>query len=60
MATEQIEAPFVITPAYDILLRGSQEMPIGLYHLHMATAEQLCRLHYAMGSLKAVKAKLRR
>ncbi|HEY6540277.1 MAG TPA: replication-relaxation family protein [Ktedonobacteraceae bacterium] len=60
MATHQIEAPFVITPAYDILLRGSLDMPVGLYHLHMATAEQLCRLHYSMGSLKAVKAKLRR
>jgi hypothetical protein len=54
------EEPFAITPAYDILLRGSQAMPIGLYHLHIATAEQLCRLHYSMGSIKAVKAKLRR
>ncbi len=53
------EEPFAITPAYDILLRGSEQMPIGLYHLHMATAEQLCRLHYSMGSIKAVKAKLR-
>src|SRR6266567_9633025 len=48
-----------ITPAYDVLLRGSEDMPIGLYHLHIASAEQLCRLHYAKGSLKAVKAKLR-
>src|SRR5712692_4635857 len=58
MATE-LDTPFAITPAYDILLRGSEEMPIGLYHLHMATAEQLCRLHYSMKSVKAVKAKLR-
>src|SRR5712691_1551104 len=59
MATYQPEEePFAITPAYDILLRGSEQMPIGLYHLQMATAEQLCRLHYSMGSLKAVKAKL--
>lgn len=48
-----------ITPPYDILLRGSEEMPIGLYHLHMASAEQLCRPHYSIGSLKDVKAKLR-
>ncbi len=48
-----------ITPPYDVLLRGSQEMPIGLYHLHMATADQLCRLHYSPGSFKAVREKLR-
>src|SRR5579863_7790094 len=48
-----------ITPPYDVLLRGSQEMPIGLYHLHMASAEQLCRLHYSPGSFKAVREKLR-
>ncbi|HVB25218.1 MAG TPA: replication-relaxation family protein [Ktedonobacteraceae bacterium] len=54
------DAPFVITPAYDVLLRGSQDMPIGLYHLHLASAEQLCRLHYSMGSVKAVRAKLRK
>lgn len=59
MATTQLEVPFVITPAYDILLRGSEDIPIGLYHLHLASAEQLCRLHYSIGSLKAVKAKLR-
>jgi hypothetical protein len=50
---------FSITPAYDILLRGTESLPVGLYHLQMATAEQLCRLHYSMGSVKAVKAKLR-
>lgn len=59
MATE-LDTPFAITPAYDILLRGSEEMPLGLYHLHLATAEQLCRLHYSMNSVKAVKAKLRK
>lgn len=48
-----------ITPPYDVLLRGSESIPIGLYHLHMATAEQLCRLHYSMGSIKAVREKLR-
>ncbi len=59
MAMEQPQESFALTPAYDILLKGTQEMPIGLYHLHLATAEQLCRLHYSMGSIKAVKAKLR-
>jgi hypothetical protein len=54
-----VAKPFSITPALDILLRGSESMPIGLFHLHIATAEQLCRLHYSMGSIKAVKAKLR-
>src|SRR5438105_751396 len=48
-----------ITPPYDILLRGSQDMPIGLYHLHMARAEQLCRLHYSDGSFKHVREMLR-
>src|SRR6266446_4564227 len=48
-----------ITPPYDVLLRGSQEMPVGLYHLHLATADQLCRLHYSPGSFKAVREKLR-
>jgi hypothetical protein len=48
-----------ITPSLDILLRGSESVPIGLFHRHIATAEQLCRLHYSMDSLKAVKAKLR-
>ncbi len=48
-----------ITPPYDTLLRGSEEMPIGLYHLHMATAKQLCTLHYSEGSYKHVRAMLR-
>lgn len=47
-----------ITPPYDVLLRGSEDMPIGLYHLHLATAEQLCRLHHSMGSIKYVRAQL--
>src|ERR1700692_4390167 len=55
----QQDTPFYITPPYDILLRGSETMPIGLHHLHLASADQLCRLHYSRGSLKAVKAKLR-
>ena len=51
--------PFSVTPIYDVLLRGSQDIPIGLYHLHLAKAEQLCRLHYSPGSIKAIKARLR-
>lgn len=51
---------FPITPAYDILLRGTEEMPIGLYQLYIATAEQLCRPHYSMKTRKAVLAKLRK
>jgi len=51
--------PFVITPVYDLLLRDSQDMPIGLYHVHLATAEQLTRLHYKPGMLKTVKKRLK-
>lgn len=50
---------FRITPIYDVLLRGSEQTPVGLYHLHLATAEQLCRLHYSPGSIKAIKARLK-
>lgn len=51
--------PFRITASYDVLLRGSEQMPFGLYHLHLVRMEQLCRLHYSRGSLKAVGKKLR-
>ena len=51
--------PFAITPALDLLLRGSQDMPIGLYHLHLATTEQLTRLHYKPGMLKTVSKRLK-
>lgn len=50
---------FSIRPVHDILLRGSLDVPIGLYQLHIATAEQLCRLHYQPGCIKAVKARLK-
>lgn len=50
---------FVMRPIYDTLLRGTPETPIGVYHLHLVTAEQLCRLHYSPGSLNAVKARLK-
>lgn len=50
---------FRITPVYDVLLRGTEAMPVGLYHLHLATAAQLTRLHYKDGSLKSVKKRLK-
>lgn len=50
---------FAITPVYDLLLRGSPDMPIGLYHLHLATTEQLTRLHYKLGMLKTVSKRLK-
>lgn len=50
---------FSITPVHDLLLRGTPDMPVGLYHLHIATAEQLTRLHYKAGMLKTVKARLK-
>jgi hypothetical protein len=34
-------------------------MPIGLYHLHLATTEQLTRLHYKPGMLKTVSKRLK-
>jgi len=46
--------PFRITPASDQLLRGSADMPVGLCQLHIATAEQLTRLHYSPKSIKWV------
>jgi Replication-relaxation len=54
-----IDTSFAITPAYDILLRGDENMQVGLTHLHMLTAKQLCRLHYSSGTWKAVRAKLK-
>lgn len=51
--------PFAITPTLDLLLRGNQDIPIGLYHLHLATAEQLTRLHYKAGMLKTVSKRLK-
>lgn len=53
------DKPFRITPVYDLLLRGNQRMPVGLYHLHLATAAQLTRLHYKDGTLKTVKKRLK-
>lgn len=58
MVMQIIKKPFAVTPVYDILLRGNSDIPIGLYHLHLATAEQLCWLHYSPGSLTTVKARL--
>ena len=51
--------PFRISPVYDRLLRGNPALSIGLYQLHIATADQLTRLHYSPNSLKWVKARLK-
>src|SRR5436309_7856057 len=59
MTTVVPKKPFIVTPVYDLLLHGSQDVPIGLYHLHMATAEQLTRLHYKPGMLKTVSKRLK-
>jgi hypothetical protein len=50
---------FRMKPMYEVLLFGSDQMRIGLYHLYKATPEQLCRLHYSPGSIKAIKARLK-
>jgi Replication-relaxation len=50
----------IITPIYEKLLRGDEQMQVGLYHLHLLTAAQLTRLHnYSMGSYKAIRQRLR-
>jgi len=51
--------PFRMKPMFDVILRGSDKMKVGVYHLYKATPEQLCRLHYSPGSLKAVKARMK-
>ncbi len=53
------QKPFHVTPLHDLLLHGSPVVPVGLYHLHLATAEQLTRLHYKPGMLNTVKARLK-
>lgn len=50
---------FRLRGIHDLLLRGNETNPMGVYHLQMATAEQLCRLHYSPTSIKAVKARLK-
>lgn len=50
---------FKIVPKYDILLRGSELVPYGIYHLHVSIAEQLTRLYYKDGMLTTVKARLK-
>lgn len=50
---------FCLTPQHDRLLRGSTQIPLGLYQLHLATADQLTRLHYRPTSINWVKAQLK-
>src|SRR5438874_11841147 len=54
----QMTKAFTITRIYDRLLRGSDTLPVGLYHLHLLTAAQLTRLHYSPGSYKAIRQRL--
>jgi len=55
-----MQAPaFRISPVYDLLLRGTTAVPYGLYHLQLATADQLTRLYYRAGTLTTVKARLK-
>src|SRR5258708_15060157 len=50
---------FQLSPQHELLLRGSPQLPVGLYQLQLATAEQLTRIHYKPGTLKTVKARLK-
>jgi hypothetical protein len=50
---------FRMRPMYELLLHGTERMSIGLYQLYLATPDQLTRLHYSPGSLKAVKKRLK-
>lgn len=51
--------PFRLSPTHDRLLRGSMAIPYGLYQLHVATCDQLTRLHYRPGSFKFVQKRLK-
>jgi len=48
-----------MTPEFDCLLRGSDELPLGILQLHWVTAEQLRALHYRK-SLTHVKELLKK
>lgn len=50
---------FRLTPVYDLLLRGTGQLPVGVFHLQLATAAQLCRLHYSPKSITLIKARLK-
>ncbi|HLW02170.1 MAG TPA: replication-relaxation family protein [Ktedonobacterales bacterium] len=47
-----------ISLAYDRLLRGDDQVPLGIAQLHLATAKQIMRLHYKAGSEKFVTKRL--
>lgn len=50
---------FHLRPVHDVLLFGSAQIPVGLFQLQLATAEQLTRLHYSPKSIKLVKKRLK-
>jgi Replication-relaxation len=59
MMEQAVSQTLCITSSYDILLRGTPQVPAGLYQLQLLTARQLTRLHYSAGSLTTVKARLK-
>jgi hypothetical protein len=51
----------LMTPVYEVLLFGGDDVPYGLFDLHIAYAEQLCRLaDYAPTSVKYVRKLMKR
>lgn len=50
---------FVLTLPYDRLIRGDDKMPLGIYHFHRLRADQICRLHHSMKSVKYVQERLK-
>jgi DNA-binding PadR family transcriptional regulator len=56
---EQAASQFRITQSYDLLLRGTPQVPAGLYQLQLLTAQQLTRLHYSEGMITTVKTRLK-
>jgi hypothetical protein len=51
-------ATFVWSAVYEAILFGKDDVPYGLYDLHIAFAEQICRLRYEPTSLTYAKEKL--
>ncbi len=50
---------FTVTPQFDRLIRGSDELPLGLWQLYFTTAEQLGRPFYSPKAITYVKEMLK-
>ena len=50
---------FRMTPPFDLLLRGTTDVPVGVYQLQLTTAEQLTRVRYSPNSIKKVMKRLK-